>query len=86
MSPYSTFSTKLPSGLRVTILLAPVWAQLPISVCKLTTGHQTSDAPQIWDPRVHCHEDKGDDGAATLPTFSVLSYTVSTGRTWLRGT
>lgn len=86
VSPYSRFSVKLPSGLQVTIFLAPVWAQLPISVCKLTTRHQTPDAPQIWDPRVHCHKDEDDDGAATLPMFSVLSYMVSTGCTWLRGT
>lgn len=42
---YSSSSLKLPLGLLDIIFLAPIWAQLPIAVCRLISGHQTSNVP-----------------------------------------
>lgn len=50
MSPYSRSSLKLPLGLLVILFLAPIWAQFPIAVCRLTTGHQTSNVPIFEAP------------------------------------
>lgn len=46
---------ELPLGLLVIIFLAPIWAQFPIAVCRLTTGHQTANVPIFetpWTERV----------------------------------